>query len=265
MRPAVAGAAVGLLLALAPAWAAAQATAQEEAREPLVTDRPDATESAETVAPGRLQLESGYSYQRSGELRLHQVGEVLLRVGAVDRVEVRVGIDSYLHEQVLGTTASGWGNTSLGLKWKLLGAGSGGPARPDLAMLVSTTLPTGTAAVSSPAAEPEVRLASAWELPGDIGLGANVSWGWVDDERRQRFGELGSSVALGIGLTDALAAFVEHFGTYPLRDGLDDENFVNGGVTVLLGPDAQLDARLGHGLNGRENDVFVGFGSAFRW
>jgi len=257
---AVAGTVAALLLAAVPV------VAQEGPQEPLVTDRPDATESTETVVPGRFQLESGYTYQRFADLRLHQVGEILLRIGALDRLEVRVGLDSYLHEETLGTTAEGLADSSLGVKLKLLDNGGTGSARPDLAVLVSTTLPTGASEVSADAAQPEVRLATAWELPGGVGLGANFLYGWAEDTGRQeRFNELGSSVALGYGLTEVVGVFVEHFGTYPLEDGLEDENFVNGGLTFLLGPDAQLDARVGYGLNGRDDDVFVGFGSAFRW
>lgn len=274
-RAAVAGlVAASVLLAATPALS--QEQSEGPSGEPLVTDRPDATESTETVVPGRLQLESGYTYQRVGDLRLHQVGEVLLRVGAVDRLEIRVGLESYLHEEVVGTTgpattavgmtAEGWGDTSVGLKWKLMDAGRAGSARPDVAVLASTTLPTGASAVSASAAQPEVRLATAWELPRGVGLGANLFYTWAEDtEREERFGELGSSVAVGVGLTDAVGAFVEHFGSYPLEEGLEAENFVNGGITLLLSPDAQLDARLGYGLNGRDDDVFVGLGSAFRW
>ena len=60
----------------------------------LVTDRPDFTESAVSVAPGRVQLEGGYTFSRIEAERTHTVGELLARFGAVDRLEFRLGINS---------------------------------------------------------------------------------------------------------------------------------------------------------------------------
>ncbi|MFQ5990494.1 MAG: hypothetical protein ACE5K9_11330 [Candidatus Methylomirabilales bacterium] len=41
-------------------------TGQGSKPDPLVTDRPDFTESTETVAPGRFQIEAGYTFSRPG-------------------------------------------------------------------------------------------------------------------------------------------------------------------------------------------------------
>ena len=49
-----------------------------------------------------------------------------------------------------------------------------------------------------------------------------------------------------------------------VRDG-PREDYVNGGVTFLAESDFQLDARIGYGLNGLDDDFFVGFGSGVRW
>ena len=56
----------------------------------------------------------------------------------------------------------------------------------------------------------------------------------------------------------------EYFGAYPAGEH-DSENYLNGGVTYLINNDLQLDGRVGYGLNGRDDDFFVGFGTAVRW
>ena len=61
----------------------------------MVTDRPDATESAVTVGVGVFQLESGYTFDKADGVRIHSLGEILLRVGVADILELRFGINSY--------------------------------------------------------------------------------------------------------------------------------------------------------------------------
>ncbi len=65
------------------------------AQEALVTDRPDFTESTETVKLGRFQLEGGYTFTRIDNNKEHTLGELLLRIGARQRLELRIGISSY--------------------------------------------------------------------------------------------------------------------------------------------------------------------------
>jgi hypothetical protein len=116
-----------------------------------VLAHPDATESAVTVTPGGFQLESGYTFGRVEGVSIHTAGEVLLRIGDFDRMEVRLG------------------------------------------------------------------------------------------------------------------AYFEHFGVYPIIKDGPDGSFLNGGVTFLVLNDLQLDARAGFGLNGLEDDFFIGLGSGVRW
>lgn len=89
------------------------AAAQEPA--PLVTDRPDFTESTETVPAGRVQFEGGYTPLRSGGVDEHAIGEVLLRLGVSGRTELRLGLNSFLVARVPGEpTSTGLEGASLG-------------------------------------------------------------------------------------------------------------------------------------------------------
>jgi hypothetical protein len=71
LRPVLAAWAFAALVALA-------ATADDE---PLVTDRPDFTESAATVTRGRTQVEMGYTFTSAGDFDEHAMGELLVRIG----------------------------------------------------------------------------------------------------------------------------------------------------------------------------------------
>jgi hypothetical protein len=91
----------------------------------------------------------------------------------------------------------------------------------------------------------------------------NVGYAYPQDDDG-RFDELSGSVALGFGLTQRLGAFAEWFGIYPLPDDREAENNADAGITYLLSPGFQLDARVGIGLGGPRPNFFVGAGAAWR-
>lgn len=251
-------AAATLALAAAPAGAAAQ-EGDDEPR-PLVGDRPDFTESAVTVAPARLQLEAGYTYTRSGGTRVHDVGEGLVRVGVAPGAELRVGVESFSVVDPSGSgSVSGLRDPSLGAKLALPEPPGG--AVPKAALLVGTTLPVGSDGLGAEGLRPGATLAVGWDAAGGLGIGANAGYTWEKDGGR-RVHEVSASGAVSWQLTPSAGLFAEYFGLY--RDVREDENFLSGGATWGLGPDLQLDARVGLGLDGPEPDHFAGVGVVLR-
>lgn len=233
----------------------------------MVTDRPDATESAITVAPGVFQLESGYTFGETEGINVHNLGEVLLRVGVADMLELRFGVNSYQWVRAPIASAQGLEDSSIGVKLKLVdNGGKTGLGHPQVAVLASTSLPTGSSLVSQDKLQPEMRLAVAWDLSERLALGTNVFYAYGNDViADQRFHQAGATLTLGVAVADRWGVYGEYFGAYTvIRDG-PRENYVNGGVTFLVQRDFQLDARIGYGLNGLDDDYFVGFGSGVRW
>lgn len=254
------------LLAVAAGMLAAAPTAApaQEAAAPLVTDRPDFTESAVAVEPGRVQLEAGYTYSRDGPARIHDVGEALVRVGALPGAELRIAPGSLGVLRPAGDRDAevGLRDAVLGAKIELPGL-SGRRAGLRAAVLASATLPTGTGPVAEEGVRPEARLALGWDPLPRVGVGANLGYAHASDGGR-RFDELTASGALSYGVSDATGVYVEYFGLYRPAGGPGDENFLDGGVTRRLGPDLQLDARLGVGLDGPDPDYLVGVGVSVR-
>lgn len=248
---------------MAVALAAGPAVAQEGGDEPLVTDRPDFTESADTVAPGRFQLEGGVTFAEADDVEERSYGELLGRLGLLDWLELRLGVPSYVEvEAPGGFDASGWEDASLGVKAKLA---PGGGARPAAALIVATTLPTGSGELGGgDALQPEAVLSLAWDLAPDLGLGTNLGWAYPKDGG-DRFHQLFASGALGWSATERLGLFAELFGFSEEEPDGDATLYADGGATWALSPDAQLDVRVGTGLSGTETDWFAGVGFAVRW
>ena len=244
-----------------------EAAAQEPGSPPMVTDRPDATESGITIAPGVFQLESGYTFAAVEGVSIHDLGEILLRVGVADMLELRFGVNSYQWVRAPNATARGLLDSSIGLKLRLVDSGGKtGLGNPQIAVLASTSLPTGSSLVSQDKLQPEMRLAVSWDLSERLALGTNVFYAYGNDViADERFHQAGATLTLGVALADRWGAYGEYFGAYTVvRDG-PREDYVNGGITFLVERDLQLDARVGYGLNGLDDDFFFGFGSAVRW
>jgi len=61
----------------------------------LVTDRPDFTESATAVPKDSWQLEFGYTFEKDNGLINHSLGELLIRFSPMEKLELRLGINSF--------------------------------------------------------------------------------------------------------------------------------------------------------------------------
>jgi hypothetical protein len=245
---------LGLLLG--PAAGAAQEP------EPLVTDRPDFTESAAVPGRGRVQVEGGWTVEESGGARAHSLGEILVRIGLGDRLEARIEPGSWATADDGDADVSGLDDAGLGVKVLLLEEIP--PIRPAVAVLLSSSVPTGDDEIGSPEWQPEARLALGWMLSDLWSLGANAGWGRPDGEEG-RFDQALGSVALGRALGERLGMFLELYGFAPAAPDQDAAAVFDGGLTLAFGPDAQLDIRAGAGLTDVAPDWLFGLGFARRW
>ena len=106
-----------LLFATAVAAGAGGARAQAP---PLVTDRPDRTESAAVVPRGLFQVETGYLFTRDGGVDGHAAPGTLLRIGLGGRTELRLG-----HAGIAGgESGRGAGDSEVGAKVDLVKVGA---------------------------------------------------------------------------------------------------------------------------------------------
>lgn len=165
------------------------------AQAPLVTDRPDFTESAVTVPRGTIQAETGFTWERAGGEATLSGPEALLRWGLHDRLELRLMLPDY----VRGPAPAGFSDAGLGLK-----VAFGERAGWDAALLASAALPLGEAPFGGEAWSPEVALAAGRDVGSRASLGAQLTGTWADAGLA-----LGGTLVGGWSLTDQGGLFVE--------------------------------------------------------
>lgn len=267
------GAVAGVGILFWPAAARAQGNtpaapnlAKVSEAEPIVTDRPDFTESTETVPAGMTQIEAGTTFSRAGEEKSHSLGEVLIRHSLGRKTELRLEVPTFSRTRGAGGREAGFEDGSIGFKTVLsLGSGGFGLGRPRVSLIADTSLPLGSRRFRERKLQPGAKLLLSWELSDRVALSSNLNYAYLS-EQGERFGELSASASLGVGLTDKVGSFIEVFGFSPSGDR-DDSRFINGGFTFLVNNDLQLDARLGFGLGNavKGPDTFFGVGLSQRF
>ncbi len=231
------------------------------AQETLITDRPDFTESAQTIAPGRVQVESGFTVTRTGNAHEAGFGEVLVRVPAGKKAEIRVGVPSYLVVRD-GGRATGFDDAFLGAKFRLTHP----EKRTAIAILAGASLPTGSRRVAEHKVGPEAVLAvefpsrGRWELATNVGYGRPTNSG-------QRFSQVFGSLTTGTDLSSRLGLFLEGYAFNRDAPGGSTKKYLDAGLTYLCNNDLQFDALAGIGVNNHEGgpDYFYGAGVARRF
>lgn len=246
--------------------------------DPIVTDRPDFTESTETVPRGRFQLEGGYTFSYDSEQKsrtaTHTAPEFLLRTGLTDSFELRLGWAGYdfVSERfpsesragrriTVRDSFDGGSDLYLGFKQKLFEQKS---LRPNFSIIPALTVPSGSAGFSSGDVDPEIKLAWGYELTERIGLAGNVNFAGPSEDGR-RFFQTAASVSAAFALFDGVGAYVEYFGFYPNGRDSDCAHTANGGLTWQITDNLQLDCRAGVGLNEEADDFFTGVGFSIRF
>ncbi len=233
--------------------------------EPLVSDRPDFTESTGTIAPGHVQIEGGITRQEIGEVDALSVGEILVRLGLGERLEARLGVGSWTRVDVPGAEIDGYEDPTVGLKVRLTPpVDDRPPGFPAASLLLGTSVPVGSEELTTDEWEPEARLALGWILTDLLSLGANLGVAFPSDGD-DRFDQILASLTVGIAATDRLGIFVETYGFSEEEPDGESTQYVDTGVTFALTDDLQLDARIGFGLNDPSPERFVGVGAAVRW
>ncbi|MDO1502292.1 transporter [Winogradskyella maritima] len=232
---------------------------------PLVTDRPDATEASSTVGKGVFQIETGGFYEsfeaNNIQNELYTYNTMLIRYGLLDRIEFRVGWDfvegiTKVNNTKLDNVTSGFSPILLGVKVDIVEEKG---LLPEIALLLHTNHPffagedykttsTGT----------DFRFSLSHTLSERSSLGYNLGMSWDGDTTRASYLY---TLAYGYSLSDKIGAYVEVYGYLP--EGLSFNHYWDAGFTYLVNNNLQFDAYFGTSLT-EGQDILLGLGASFR-
>ncbi len=216
---------------------------------PLVTDRPDFTESVELIPLKATQVEAGYTYSNNGTAT-NTFGEILVRRSLEPNLELRVGLPSLTY---IDRDASGLGNASIGVKLKVDTQSS---------WLIGTGLPVGSDAIREDALNPFVKYLWATPLTSKLLFSTNVGLQQVGDESDQFIQWVGTA-SLGMDIMPSLGGYVEYYALSPSHKRGSFLGYVNGGLTYQFSDDLQADVRVGSSLD--KNTFYIGTGISARF
>jgi hypothetical protein len=233
---------------------------------PLVTDRPDQTESALVVPAWKLQIETGLSREwiETGSERLDEetrFGTTLLRYGLFGFMEFRLGSDLLRHRYKLPAGAEridkGVSPVGVGFKFALFKEEGW---IPDLALITSWQIPnTGNEVYSSDQWQHSFVFAFAHTLSDRWGLGYNLGYEFEGSFEVSAFKY---SLVGGYAFSDRWGGFVELYGS-KITEIAWDLRF-DAGITFLLFPGFQLDLSGGTGLTEISSAGFLSAGFSWR-
>jgi len=202
---------------------------------PLVTDRPDFTESATSLPWGHAQLELGVvAGFQSGQQDLSLPG-LLARIGLGRSFELRVAAPSVSwvfaegEEAQLQTLPM-----AVGAKWvHKTEAGVVG-------LMPMVTLPVERDQYDSVGVELAMTMIWTLDLSERLSLTGNATAGLsgLGADQGEVDWRAAASLSLGIGLTDRLGTFLELYGLF---DSASAQPFAQTGVTLLVTPRLQID------------------------
>jgi hypothetical protein len=157
---------------------------QLNAQETLVTDRPDMTESAQTLDQFRFQLETGFLFETYQDQLISvnelQMPTTLLRFGLTDFLELRFNFAHLrLSEPFNNSSVRGFGNYEAGMKLQLL---DDEEVNIKIAFLSYLLLPIGNDALKSGNLGVVNKLALSHEFADVFELSYNIGYDYISSQ-----------------------------------------------------------------------------------
>jgi len=248
----------------------------------IITDRPDATESPNTVEPGYVQIETGGYYTRyeAEGTKTEALGynTTLARIGLLENMELRLGVN-YQNNRVTTTMGEASVKTDFksftpmlaGIKINLFEGKSfgGGPDKTDFGFLGHLYLPftTSTPEDMSPGGAEgmpqttgaDFRFSVGHELSDRSGLAYNLGGQWAGDGSGMAFVY---TLSYGYSLSERIGTYIELYGDAPELSSAN--HYWDAGFTYLAAWNLQYDLTFGRSITDGQ-DLLLSAGLSYKF
>ena len=218
----------------------------------IITDRPDQTESPNTLNKGNLQIESGFLFSKDREnkklVKKNLAPTNLFRYGITNNIELRL-LTQFESQTSNKIKISGMSDIELGVKLKILKKEN---INNEISFLSNLIIPSASNDLSLNLFGISNRMIFSHTLSDKTGLGYNLGYDYFGNGK----GNLTYTLAIGTSLTEKLSFFMEPYGEL-----IEFNNLIlnfDSGFTYLIKRNLQLDCSYGSGINNKIN--FFSFG-----
>lgn len=218
----------------------------------VAPDRPSASDSTFTVAPGTAQIENGLTHAKGGARRSSV--EMLGRVGLTRTLELRIGAEPVVRLRN-GTSDTGFGDVRIGAKYRFAEETEG---RPSMALRPFVKIPSANRPIGSEEVDFGGAFIASKALPGNWTADFNLGFVGLGQPGNDRYrGQAFTSLALGRSVSDRLTLFGELAYRTREENGGPDFWSANFGAIYLVNKRVALDAAIAPGLNSAADDYVV--------
>lgn len=232
--------------------------------DPVLSDRPGFTDTPVVLPARALQLEAGITGDKSPQGRYLSLGELLLRMGLGQAAELRLFANSFASSVVSDVRTHGFEDPKIGAKIRIRAvADSLHDLRPNVSVLAASTIPAGSAGIGAGVALPELKLALNWILPRGFSFYSNLGVATLPVGGVSRRGRAAGSGQLWLAVSSHVSVFGEAFGAGATAPQ-DPARLGAVGLTYLVSPQIQVDARAGSGWGVSAGRHFAGVGFSVR-
>ena len=235
----------------------------------LITDRPDATESPNTVSVGAIQIETGGFYTSFEEtidgnkIKQEVLGynTTLIRYGILDKLELRLGWNFEEGQTTVNNTklmdvSSGFSPLLAGMKVNITQENGW---MPTIGLLGHLYLPLTAGNDYKPETTgADFRFSFDHSLSQKSGLAYNIGAQWGNDSPEIAYVY---TLVYGYSITDRFGFYAELYGDLPENSMAN--HLWDAGLTYLVSPNFQLDATVGSSIT-EGQDLLIAAGISYR-
>ena len=229
-----------------------------QTKDPIVTDRPDFTESAIVVPFKRVQIETGFTYQWSRSAFTLGLPETLFRISTGTKSELRIGLPDYNWQSSNSVRSAGLSDLYLGMKLQIGPFANGD----DFALIPAINMPSKVDPFSSQTFDPELKVCWGRSLSAVWGVSAMAYFIYASDDTG---GQLvtQTTVSFSRELSGQSGMFFEYAATFANR--MEGIHVVHVGWAFRPTSDTQFDIHGGFSLSSIDSEPFIAMGYSVRY
>lgn len=222
----------------------------------IQTDRPNETESPNTISPDHLQVESGFSFEQEEGEKTYEIPEIVLRYGIFKNAEFRIESALSLqhdHEE----ESRGIKPVVIGVKYHLIDHKG---IVPDISLLGRLSIPwMADHSLQEEKYSPEIRLLAQYSVAKSAHLGYNLGVHWLSDTAKA---EYIYTISGDYAVTKKIKLVAEIYGL--AESNHHAHNTADVAFLYVLNQKVQLDFITGSGIMHANSEKFAELGLSFK-